>query len=64
MTKIKAIPDNRTCETCLAYWRDRKCDAYPQGIPTRFWNEKEKHLKVEKDQILDSFFYPMPGGVY
>jgi len=64
MTKIKAIPDIRTCETCLEYWGKRNCAAYPEKIPDRFWNEKEQHLKIEKDQILDSFFYPILGGVY
>jgi len=64
MIKTRVIPDIKVCETCLAYWRDRKCDAYPKGIPARFWTEKEVHFNTEQDQILDFIYFPMPDGVY
>lgn len=44
------------CYKCLWFISDMNCQAYPEGIPLKFFLNKEKHSKKEKYQISD-FIY-------
>jgi hypothetical protein len=38
------------CMICLNYVGVGKCKAYPNGIPKKFWDGKENHLRKREGQ--------------
>lgn len=47
------------CSFCIhlrGFGRDRKCEAFPKGIPLDIWNGDNPHTEKHPDQKNELFF--------
>jgi len=54
---------SEVCSICihLISVENKRCKAYPKGIPLKIWNEDTSHLKKHKDQKRDFVFEKIEG---
>lgn len=45
-----------TCPNCIHYDFERKCAAFPEGIPADIWEGRNGHTEKHKDQKNDLVF--------